>query len=82
MNLSYLAIKIKPLGKIAKLDNIKLCELSLVGAGIGGGFSHTAELKEMNHHEVMAIPQKIDCEMEIDNMHTRFEKYKVFMVVK
>eukprot|EP00956_Cyclotella_meneghiniana_P008481 scaffold11431_cov23-Cyclotella_meneghiniana.AAC.2 len=56
-------------------------ELSLVGAGVGGGFDHTDELKVMNYREAMKSP---DCEAwkdEIKNEYDRFQKYKVFKVV-
>ena len=58
MNLSTLAIVMKYLEEMAKLDNIELHEVVLIGAGIGGGLSHTAELKVMNYCEARAVIRK------------------------
>ena len=33
-------------------------EMGLVGAGLGGGFNNTTELKPMNYKEAMAIQDK------------------------
>ena len=57
------AVELKYLGSIAELDSDEVMavelttenlELSLVGAGLGGGFSNTSELKVMNYREAMA----------------------------
>ena len=56
------AVEMKYLGSMAELDNVEIAnasvveenvEVSLVGAGVGGGFDSTSELKVMNYREAM-----------------------------
>ena len=58
-----------------------MTEMSLVGAGVGGGFGHTDELKVMNYREAMKSSDREAWIDEIKKEHERFEKYKVFKVV-
>ena len=60
--LSPTAVELKYLSNMAELDNweVNAVEITaedtktfLVGAGIGGGFSHTTELKVMNYNQAM-----------------------------
>ena len=44
-------------------------ELALVGAGFGGGFDNTKELKVMKFKEAMAGPDKDGWQMAIDEKH-------------
>lgn len=57
-------------------------ESALVGAGVGGGFSHTDELKVMNYRQAMNSPDREAWKEEVKNEYLRFEKFKVFKVVK
>ncbi len=56
------AVELKYLSNMAELDNWEVnavevtsedIETFLVGAGIGGGFGHTAELRVMNYNQAM-----------------------------
>ena len=48
-------VKSRYLACMAELDNdeVAATEISLVGAGIGGGFSNTTELKVIKYKEAM-----------------------------
>ena len=50
-------------------------ELSTVGAGLGGGFSNTSELKVMNYKEAMRSPERQQWIEEIGNEKARFDKF-------
>jgi hypothetical protein len=52
-------------------------EFGLVGAGIGGGFENTAELKVMNFNKAMRKWEKAS-----DEDHDRVLKHKARKVVK
>ena len=56
---------------MVELDNNEVIaegrELALVGAGIGGGFANTNELKVMNYKEAMQSPDRAAWEEEIEN---------------
>ena len=70
---------------MTKLDNNEIraenMELALVGAGIGGGFANTNELKVMNYKEAMQSPDRAEWEEEIESEFKWFEKFNVFTVV-
>jgi hypothetical protein len=51
-------------------------EFGLVGAGLGGGFENTAELKPMKYDEAMAGPDKENWQIAVEEEHQRFEKHK------
>ena len=53
-------------------------ETALVGAGIGGGFSHTAELKPMKYNQAMAGSDRAEWEKSVDQEHDKMEKHGVF----
>jgi hypothetical protein len=57
-------------------------ELGLIGAGIGGGFVHTSELKVMKYKEAMAGPDKEQWEKAVEDEHDKFVKYGVFKAVR
>jgi hypothetical protein len=57
-------------------------ELGLIGAGIGGGFVHTSELKVMKFNEAMAGPNKKEWEKAVEEEHNKFKQYGVFETVK
>jgi hypothetical protein len=56
-------------------------ETAFVGAGVGGGYSHTNELKVLNYKQAMASSNRQAWLEEIDNEYKRFEKFKVFKIV-
>jgi hypothetical protein len=71
--------------ELAELDNEEchnLIETALVGAGVGGGFDHTDELRVMNYREAMKSPDADEWKEEIKNEFERFQKYNVFTPVK
>ena len=57
-------------------------EFELVGAGIGGGFSHTSELKVMNYKQAMAGKDADEWKVEIANEKKRFDRFNAFTPVK
>ena len=58
-----------------------LGEVMAVGAGIGGGFENTNELKVMKFNEAMAAADKDKWENAVDEEHERFVKRRVFEAV-
>ena len=85
MYVSVLAAEIRYLDAMVELDNNEVIaegrELALVGAGIGGGFVNTNELKVVNYREAMQSPDKDAWEEEIMNEYERFKKFNVVTVV-
>ena len=85
MDVSVSAAEIRYLEAMVELDNNEVIaegrELALVGAGIGGGFANTNELKVMNYREAMRSPDKAAWEEEIKNEYERFKKFNVVTVV-
>eukprot|EP01082_Thalassiosira_pseudonana_P000277 g29.t1 g29 contig1:64548-67487(+) len=57
-------------------------ETMLIGAGVGGGFSNTNELKVMNYKQAMASDDADEWNDEIGNEHKRFKKFNAVTVVK
>jgi hypothetical protein len=53
-------------------------EVGLVGAGIGGGFEHTGELKAMKYKEAMDSPDKQKWEQGVVAEHEKMMTYQVF----
>ena len=53
-------------------------EIQAVGAGIGGGFEHTYELKVMKYEEAISSPDKEGWKAEIKNEHRRMQKHGVW----
>jgi hypothetical protein len=56
-------------------------EVGLVGAGIGGGFEHTGELKAMKYKEAMNSPDKMKWEQGVVAEHEKMKTYQVFKPV-
>ena len=84
------AVEMKYLGSMAELDNEEIAttavveenvEISLVGAGVGGGFENTSELKVMNYREAMQSPDAEEWKAEVKNEKERFDKFNVITVV-
>ena len=65
---------------MAEFDSI-LAEFSLVGAGIGGGFDHTTELKVLKYNEAMRGKDKSKWQEAIDEEYRRMIKNKVWRKV-
>jgi hypothetical protein len=59
----------------------ELNEVGLVGAGVGGGFTHTSELKVLKYNEAMAGPDKKEWEKAVEEEHRKFEKYGVLKAI-
>jgi len=53
-------------------------ETANVGAGIGGGFDHSNELKVLNYKQAMASNEKAEWMKEIEKEHERMMKYNVW----
>ena len=80
------------LGSLAELDNEEVdlnselanlyVEYANVGAGVGGGFENTNELKPMKYEQVINGPDAKAWRAEIDNEHDRMVKNSVFEPVK
>jgi hypothetical protein len=60
----------------------ELHKLGLIGADIGGGFTHTSELKVMKFKEAMAGPDKKTWDKAVEEEHDKFVEYGVFETVK
>ena len=83
-DLAGTAAELRYLGSLAELDNdeIATIELSLVGAGIGGGYTNSAELKVMNYKEAMASKDDEAWTEEVRNEKKRSDKFKAFTAVQ
>ena len=57
-------------------------EYDNVGAGVGGGFENTAELKPMKYDQAINGPEAEAWKAEIENEHDRMVKNKVFQEVQ
>ena len=57
-------------------------EFNQVGAGVGGGFESTTELKPMKYREAMNGLDGAAWREEIENEHERMVKNNVFKVIK
>ena len=62
-------------------NEIAAMELILVGAGAGGGFKNTKELKVMNYKQAM-IDDKEGWTKEVANKKARFDRFKALAAVK
>ena len=66
-------------------DNVEvdvMKEFAGVGAGVGGGFSNTTELKPMKFDEAMNGPDAEGWRKEVDNEHERMVHHGVFEPVE
>lgn len=64
-------------------DKVRMFEdatykIAAVGAGLGGGFEHTSELKVMKYSEAMSGPDKKEWEEEVENEHKRMKYNKAW----
>ena len=83
-DLSGTAAELHYFGALAELDNEEIAafELILVGAGLGGGFENTTELKVMNFKEAMKGNNKKDWIKEVANEKSRFDQFNALTAVK
>jgi hypothetical protein len=65
----------------ATIDESELEEIMAVGAGIGGGFAHTSELKVLTYEEAMAGPKARYWDKACDEEHQRMVDHAVFKAV-
>ena len=84
------AVELRYLGEMAELDHGKIAstymalrsmEVALIGAGVGGGISHTSQLKVMNYKKAMRSPDAEEWRKEIRNEKARFDKYNALTAV-
>ena len=59
----------------------KIGELACVGAGLGGGFDNTNELRVMKYHEAMATADKEKWTEAAKEEYDHVTKFKVFQAV-
>ena len=71
-------------GALAELDNEEIAafELILVGAGLGGGFENTTELKVMNFKKATKRNNKKYWIKEVPNEKSRFDRFNALTAVK
>ena len=70
---------VRPPNRLIEED--ELTEIMTVGAGIGGGFSHTSDLIPMKYEEAMQKDPK-GWKESVDKEHQRMVDHKVFKPVK
>ena len=63
------------------MHHMQISEFTNVGAGIGGGFKNTKELKVMNYKEAVNGPDGMHWQAEVENEYQRMVANKVFKVV-
>jgi hypothetical protein len=79
----YLAMRENVQAEISKEDKNKIhFEFGNVGAGIGGGFVNTQELKVMKYKEALKTKDKESWIKAIEEEHERMMKHKVWIPVK
>ncbi len=85
------AVELRYLGEMAELDHIELAgmymslqrmKLAPIGAGVGGGITHTSELKVLNYKKAMQSPDAGEWLKERENEKAQFNKYNALMPVK
>ena len=59
----------------------EVMEVNAVGAGIGGGFGNTAELKPMKYKEAMNTPDREHWKEAVEEEHDKMVKLKVWKAV-
>ena len=78
---SYQNDYFKLINKITK-DDFEEGEICCVGAGLGGGFENTKELKVMTFDEAMKSDDKKEWEKSVNEEHDRFVTNKCHKVVE
>lgn len=67
---------------IEEHEGVSIDEIMAVGAGIGGGFTHTSELIPMKYEQAMAGPKAKQWGEAVDMEHKRMQNHAVFKAVK
>ena len=67
---------------IEEIEGITVDEIMAVGAGIGGGFIHTSELRPMKYEEAMATPKAKEWEKAVEKEYQRMVDHGVFKTIK
>ena len=60
---------------------LRSMEVALIGAGVGGGISHTSQLKVINYKKAMQSPDAEEWRKEIQNNKARFAKYNALTAI-
>jgi hypothetical protein len=63
------------------MHHMQALEFANVGAGIGGGFTNTKELKVINYKEAVNGPDGVSWQAEVENEYQQMVANKVFEVV-
>ncbi len=63
------------------MHHMQASEFANVGAGVGGGFKNTKELKVMNYKEAGNGPDGVRWQAEVENEYQQMVANKVFEVV-
>jgi hypothetical protein len=63
------------------MHHMQNSEFANVGAGVGGGFKNTKELKIMNYEEEVYGPDGVRWQAKFENKFQRMVTHKVFEVV-
>ena len=61
--------------------SLRIMELVLIGADIGGGIRHTSELKVLNYKKAMQGPDAEEWRKEIRDKKAQFNKYNALTAV-
>ena len=64
------------------VENIRSQEFACVGAGIGGGFQNTKELRVMKYKEAMSTKDTAEWEAAVDQESDKMDKHTVFEPTK
>jgi hypothetical protein len=67
-------------GWMSEYSTTTIDEIMTVGAGIGGGFTHTSELRPMKYNEAMS-KDPVGWNKAVDQEHTRFVSHKVWQAI-
>ena len=68
--------------KVLQILNDSVSEYINIGAGVGGGFTHTNELRMMKYHEAINGPDGKKWKAKVKTEHRRMAKSGVFEKVK
>ena len=83
-DLAGTAAELHYFGALSEPDNEEIAafKLILVGAGMGGGFENTTELKVMNYKEATKGKNKNDWIKEVANEKPRFDRFNTLTTAK
>jgi hypothetical protein len=66
---------------LSAMHHMQTSGFANVGAGVGGGFEYTKELKVMNYKEAVNEPDGVHWQAEVENKSQQMVAHKVFEVV-